>query len=448
VVVVRRHHGGRGDLRLLRARARTLVLVAATVGFCCSCANDASRERALGSSAAAITNGTTTSGDLGVVALIEGGTLLCTATLVAPRVVLTAAHCVAGGAMPDAFFGSAPQSGAGTSIPMIATTTHPGFDPTTLTNDVAMALLGDVAPTGASPWPLPSAPLDSSSVGLPLRLVGFGTTGPSDSSPPMKRVGTTTLASLTATELTFGPSPSQTCTGDSGGPAFATIGGVESIVGVTSSGDPQCAQTAHDVRVDAYASFIVPWLQATAEGAAGPGDRCYYAANCAASAGQCEAALDDSTLSFCAPACGDGGACPSGLACLAGSDGSTLCRHPPPSPGAAGAPCAAASDCVDSSCVLPASGGGSVCATTCFPDIPGFCSSGTQCAAVAGDAGASACFPAAPAADSGRRGCSSAPGEARREGLALIVAAAVVARVRSRRRACADGRSRTGRGAP
>jgi hypothetical protein len=447
VVVVLRHHGGHHALRLLIARATAAALVVATAGCCCGCEHDASRDPAVGTSSAAITNGAATSGDLGVAALMEGGTLLCTATLVAPRVLLTAAHCVPEGATPDAFFGSTPLGGGGTSIPVIATTRHPGFDPTTLTNDVAMALLADAAPAGATPWPLPSAALDASSVGLPLRLVGFGATGPGDSTAPEKRVGTTTLASLTTTELAFGPSPSQTCTGDSGGPAFATIGGVEAIVGVTSSGDPQCDQSARDVRVDANASFIVPWLQATAEGAAGPGDRCYYAANCAASAGACTAALDDSTLSFCAPACGDGGVCPSGLTCLRGSDGRSLCRHSPPSPGAPGASCTLPSDCADSNCLVPATGGGSVCAPTCFPDLPGFCGAGTECSAVAGDAGASACFATAAAAATPRAGCGVAPVRGRPDALPLLLAAGVLARIRSRR-ACAGGRSRTGRAVP
>jgi hypothetical protein len=256
------------------------------------------------------------------------------------------------------------------------------------------------------------------------------------------------------------PSPSQPCDGDSGGPAFATIGGVEVVVGVTSSGDAQCSQGGHDTRVDAYTSFLSPWLRATAEGAAGPGDRCWYATNCAASAGECAPALDDPSLSFCSPACGQGGTCPAGLECLAGSDGRNLCRHAPPSPGAPGAPCTAASDCEDATCVAPASGGGTVCATTCFPDLMGFCTSGTECRAVAGDAGASACFAPAPrsAHQGGSGGCSAAgraqvgprdesTGSAAAFAALALLAARSIARLRDRR-ACGGARCRTGRGVP
>ncbi len=387
MVLLLRHHRGHRALRLLIGRVAGAAAIAVALASCSA----VPRER-VGTNRAAITDGTATTGDLGVAALVQGDTLICTATLVAPRVLLTAAHCVPDGALPDAFFGDAPASG-GTRLHVLAVLRHPTFDAATLTDDIAIVLLDGAAPAGATPWPLPSTPLDASSVGLPLRLVGFGRTGPADTTPAQKRVGTASLGALTATELSFAPSPSQTCSGDSGGPAFATRGGVEAIVGVTSSGDPSCAQTASDTRVDAYESFLAPWLAATAEGAAQAGDRCWYAANCAPGAGACTAALDDATLSFCAPSCGASDACPAGLQCLAGNDGTRLCRHATPSPGAIGAACHGATDCTSATCFAPASGGDTVCTVTCFSDLPGFCATGYACTPVADvDGGASACF--------------------------------------------------------
>ena len=417
----------RSRLRDAAAGALALAAVSCTAG---------EGAQPVGISGSAITQGTPTSGDLGVVALLESGSLVCTATLVAPRVLLTAAHCLPEGALPAAYFGDSPQPGAAT-VALLATVRHPQFDATTLANDVAMALLADAPPAGATPWPLPSAPLGAGSTGMPLRLVGFGRTAPDDTTPPRKRQGTTTVASLTADQLTFGPSPSQTCTGDSGGPAFATLGGVEVIVGVTSSGDPQCDQMGRDMRVDAYASFITPWLRATAVGAAGPGDRCYYPDNCAASAGSCAPALDNPTLSFCAPGCSGGDGCPAGLQCLVDGSGAKLCRHAPPSPGAPGSPCEADSDCATGSCLAPATGGGTVCASTCFQDLSGFCQDGSRCLAAAGDGGVSACFapPSFAAASSGGGGCDISPASGQGPpcaSAALVIGAAVTRRRRRR----------------
>ena len=427
-MVLLQHHGGHRALRLLISRlsGRTALTALTALALPSSCGGGGAPS-AISESASAITNGAPTHGDLGVAALVKGGALVCSATLVAPRVLLTAAHCVPDGAPPDAVFGATLASG--TVLHIIAVKRHPSFDETKLTDDVAMALLDDTPPAGAKPWPLATTALDARSVGLALRLVGFGATGPADTTPPQKRVGTSSVASLTTNEIALASSPSQTCSGDSGGPAFAMVGGVEAIVGVTSSGDPACSQTARDMRVDAYASFILPWLAATAEGAAGPGDRCFYAASCAPSAGECAAALDDASLSFCAPSCGANDACPAGLACLAGTDARKLCRHASPSPGTFGASCRDASDCALGKCLAPASGGGTVCTTTCFPDLPGFCKGGSRCATVAAASGAYACFvPGPPAASSG----CSVGGEA--AGGSWLVALALSATFARRRR--------------
>lgn len=385
------------------------MLVAAALSACSPALPPAA------TSAAAITNGSNDDLDPGVVALLQGSTLLCTATLIAPRLLLTAAHCLPDGGIPVAYFGNVPGDG-GPRVAIAAVRRHPAFDAAQLTNDVAMALLADAAPAGATPWPLPTAAPDA---GATLRLVGFGRTAAGDATPPRKRAGTATLSSLTATELAFAPSPSQTCEGDSGGPAFATVGGVEAIVGITSSGDAACATMARDMRVDAFAAaFIAPFVAATAEGGAGAGDRCWYASNCSASAGECAPALDEPTLSFCAPPCAGG--CAAGLACLAGSDGRKLCRHAPPSPGALGWRCSDDSACVVGGCVARSGAATKVCANSCFADLPGFCGAGFVCGPVAGG-GQSACF-AKPTG-----GCDFAGGDAPTAGAALAVVALLLA---------------------
>jgi hypothetical protein len=377
---------------------------------------------AASSPAQAITNGSDDAADPGVVAIVRGDTLVCTATLVAPRVLVTAAHCVPDGPPPDAIFGSAIASGTRATI--VATERYSTFDDKTLTDDIAVALLADPAPSGAAPWPVATTPLDGTT-GMPLRLVGFGRISESDATPAQKRVGSAAVGSIAAHEFTLTASPSHTCEGDSGGPAFATIGGVEMLVGITSSGDVQCQGNARDMRADAYAAFIAAYVRTTADGSAGPGDRCLYPAHCAPGAGECAESLDDATLSYCAPPCAPDGSCPAGLSCLAASDGRKLCRHAPPSPGAFGASCNDSSECFGGrTCEAPASGGGSVCTTTCFPDIPGFCPSGSSCTSVA-DNSASACFAPAPSHDD-HHGCAIGGGDV--SGALLIVLAISAAR--------------------
>ena len=157
------------------------------------------------------------------------------------------------------------------------------------------------------------------------------------------------------------------------------------------------------------------------DGAAGPGDRCWYDANCAAGAGPCRAAADVPSWSFCAPPCDAGGACPAGLACTDGA-----CVHPAPSPGALGAACAADADCASGTCLAPADGGEPVCTDVCFPDLPGLCPAELACAPAAD--GTDACF--APAPDGG---CGAAGGGPAVAG--LVAAALALSRRRRRSRA-------------
>jgi hypothetical protein len=212
--------------------------------------------------AAGITAGVADRGDDGVAALLRDGEPVCTATLIAPSVLVTAAHCVDPAIGPThAFFGVAPPDGD--LIAVVATEPHPSFDPIALDDDIAVVLL-DV-PAAATPCPLPSAALDPLP-GRALRLVGFGATGAGDSGPAAKRTGSTVIASATERAFRFGPQPSQTCAGDSGGPGFIISDqGDEVLAGVTSAGDPDCAERARDTRVDVHVDgFLAPYLDADA----------------------------------------------------------------------------------------------------------------------------------------------------------------------------------------
>jgi hypothetical protein len=330
---------------------------------------------------APITGGTPSSEDA-VVELAHGDVLACSATVIAPHAVLTAAHCLSG-TLPDVV------DGDGTHHAVIAGFAHPGFDKTTLDHDLAIFVVDP--PLAITP--LAYATTLGAAVGDTFEVIGFGWTVDGDTSPPARRTGTSQLTAIDPLQLRSTAAPAQTCEGDSGGPALYA----GQIIGVASSGDPMCVQFAEHTRVDAHADFIAATVARTAAGGAQPGDRCWYAANCAT--GACTAALDDPRLSFCTTSC-DGG-CAAGLACIEGA-----CRHPAPSPGAVGSTCATAGDCIDALCVAPSNASATVCSVRCFSDLPGFtCPTGTGCTAAAD--GGEACF-AVPPSD----GCHAAHGDA------------------------------------
>jgi phosphatidylethanolamine-binding protein (PEBP) family uncharacterized protein len=117
-------------------------------------------------------------------------------------------------------------------------------------------------------------------------MVGYGDNTHSDTGAGVKRSATAPIVSRTSTDIHIGDSNTQTCSGDSGGPAFQTIGGLETIVGVTSFGTNRsatdiCYDGSFDTRVDVSSSFIgnnlfgigTTWNRWTtvSEGHAGPG---------------------------------------------------------------------------------------------------------------------------------------------------------------------------------
>ena len=283
-----------------------------------------------------LTQGAPDDADPAVVAIVRAdGVAQCTGTVIAERVVLTAAHC---GVQVDpsayrVFFG-AQISGAGITIDIVEAVAHPAYDDTEA-HDLALVLLAEASP---------SAPVIAASSPPPaqLRIVGFGDTAGGALDGDRKREGTTMVTSSTPLSLVLGADPSLPCSGDSGGPAFATDG---SIAAVISRGDPDCASYGKATRVDAHlADFIVPYVAATAPGTIDVGERCKYDAHC--TSGACVTALDEPLLRYCSTACRRDGDCPEAMTC----DHET-CRYPVPTPGAIGSTCAATDECVRGECI-------------------------------------------------------------------------------------------------
>ncbi len=370
----------------------------------------------VGGARAAITSSTADTGDDAVVGLVAGGQIYCTAVVVAPRVLLTAGHCLAGPAPESAFFGASLADG-GTQVAVIDVAVHPQFDGATLDHDLGMALLA--APAGAPAVPLPVGPLGAGDVGSALRIVGFGATENAADGLGVKREGTARLARVDGDTIELAADPSQPCDGDSGGPAFLGGGSGETLVGITSSGDPSCTGGATDTRVDVHVDdFVAPYVAATAEGARAVGERCWYDGNC--DSGAC-VQPDPEGFAYCSESCSGDGDCASGMRC----DGDGSCQWASPVPGAPGAACGSDADCAGIHC---ASAGerDSTCAPRCFSDGALPCPDGFDCLPTAAGGGEEACFVAEPG------GCCGAGGGAGCAPLVLLVGGLLAHRRRLR----------------
>jgi len=236
-----------------RAVLRLLLPVVLTCAAGCVTEDD---QAAAQTRTEAITDGSLDPGDPAVVR-IEGGLSPCTGTLIAARVVLTAAHCVE--LPPTAVFFGADSMSVGDRINVIAEQAHPAFDAIQIDNDVALVLLE--RPSAVEPEPVArmgAAPMGAW-VGMEVRLVGFGLTAAGAAHDGKKRTGTALVTAAGDTDLRCAPDPSLPCRGDSGGPVLAG----SRVIGVVSSGDSACADHARAMRVDAYAdSFIEPQIAA------------------------------------------------------------------------------------------------------------------------------------------------------------------------------------------
>lgn len=234
------------------------------------------RADAIGTKGLAITGGGPEAGYPAVFALAYDGTGGCTGTCVAPRVGLTAAHCVEGESPKDltALFGDT-ELEPNTILRVTDLATEPAG------GDIALVSFTEDCPAVVPP----NRTALESHIDEPVLMVGFGVTAEEASDFGIKRSGTATLSSvdpaevngLEPGELATSNDPGGTCYGDSGGPTFMTFEGIEYTVGVTSRGsndaegwpEPCGRGLSIAVRADSYSVFIDEFIAAHEEADAG-----------------------------------------------------------------------------------------------------------------------------------------------------------------------------------
>jgi secreted trypsin-like serine protease len=276
--------------------------------------------------------------DPAVVALDIDGTELCSGTLIAPDVVLTARHCVSTTPAQIACPATTPQISANRPPSTIhvlvgddvATAQRVAnglqiFTPSSdeiCGEDIALVVLDSQVPG--------IEPLDVSTTGVAtgdhVTSIGYGRLA--DGDPAGKKLLREHVGVLdtSAAEFVVGEA---TCQGDSGGPALDETSG--EIVGVVSRGGATCdGPGAHNVytRTDVFETLIAQALGASAtkgkktnvDGGPKPvhdpvGGTCKAGSDCAS--GIC---VTSAATPYCTRSCGTGDRCPAHYHCTASDE--------------------------------------------------------------------------------------------------------------------------------
>lgn len=193
------------------------------------------------------------------VVLINGaGKMRCSGTLVAARLVVSAAHCFVDPGLENSnlSIGFGLNTSTLTKRAVRGFTAHPQYDPNRPLGesaplyDIALIELAEDAPTGSVFARVPHSNFDLTQ-GEPMLLAGFGLSYTSGTGPDRSGGGAGTMRKVTlplnavlmsSRQIKITSDSSQAvCSGDSGGPAYSTSTGSELVVsGVTSWGYSRC----------------------------------------------------------------------------------------------------------------------------------------------------------------------------------------------------------------
>jgi hypothetical protein len=370
---------------------------------------------------------------------------ICSGTLIQPKLVLTAAHCV-DGVIPVAgfivYFGTDATAendpGFRFSTRAESVVFHPGWDPDDLLNGNDIGLIHLVDEVPIAPAQIRTAPLSAADVGSDIHLVGWGITGGGQEDSGLKRHVISQLDDFDDKLVVVGNPETNTCSGDSGGPAFLTVGGVEQVMGITSFGDVDCEIRGVSTRVDVFADFIAANSNPTTPTPGGFGAPCNDASAC--QSGVCVTGGPGAPggAGFCSQLCSGATDCPGGFECAQVDPQTAVClpAQNPTNPGQLGDACTAGDQCASGLCAVGEDGGG-ICTQSCASSLD--CPDDFACEEVEGgsvclpgDDGGDGFFPT-PIGDDDEGGSCSAGGSRAGSLAPLAVAFALVVAGRRRR---------------
>lgn len=219
----------------------------------------------LGEETADIIGGTRSTGVTSTVLLVSyppdrSVRLTCTAVLISPTVLLTAAHCVDEPNHPNHIYGvftgddASPYPTISAIEPHLEPVATVAAHPQYSTNAPFFADIGVVvlaAPVAIAPSPVQRTELDASVVGREAKIVGYGQTVYGEYNDT-RYEAMTVVGQLDRDTVVVGDAQRRPCLGDSGGPAFVD----GTLIGVDSYAASGCTGAAHYRRTDYHLDFI------------------------------------------------------------------------------------------------------------------------------------------------------------------------------------------------
>ncbi len=225
----------------LTAARAALVTASAVAGASCISPVERGTTERTSSASQAVIGGSADTSDLAVVALVQASTgNLCSGTLVAPTLVLTAAHCVKGIQASDLQVLLGPTTASPTqTVAVTSAVAYPTYDSEDdgIPGGVDLGFVTLASALSVTPVTIRTDTTDAELTGADVTVVGFGVDdGTDNSGSGTRRSVTLSVSKLCSRFFQAGGEDANACVGDSGGAVL--LGG--QLVGTVSGGNNGC----------------------------------------------------------------------------------------------------------------------------------------------------------------------------------------------------------------